>query len=80
MVDVSDPALVAAYEDVRNDKTDTDWCVLRARGPPPPVLCESQHLLRDRAPASHHRVGMLASFSTFFVRSPSRFRRPVLAW
>ncbi|MEZ4515128.1 MAG: coactosin family protein [Chloroflexota bacterium] len=27
MVDVSDPSLLAAYEDVRSDKTETDWAV-----------------------------------------------------
>lgn len=27
MVDCDSPALLQAYNDVRDDKTDTDWCV-----------------------------------------------------
>jgi hypothetical protein len=26
MADVSDPSIAQAYQDVRNDKTDTNWC------------------------------------------------------
>ena len=28
MADVSDPAIAAAYDDVRNDKTETSWLLL----------------------------------------------------
>merc|ERR1712125_207308 len=28
MADISDPAIVEAYDDVRNDDTETDWCAI----------------------------------------------------
>lgn len=31
--DVSDPAIAEAVYDVKNDKSDTNWCAGRWRGP-----------------------------------------------